>query len=67
MRKFEYGEVRPERGGEARVGSAPQAELVWMYVHEEGCESAATEMTPAEARALAELLLKHADRAEGKT
>lgn len=64
MEKFEHDGMRPERGGELTVGSAPQAKVVAIWVEDED-ESDGAEMSPTEARALAALLLKHADRAEG--
>lgn len=48
------------------VGSAPKVKRVTLLVDTDTNWTSA-DLTPAEARALAELLLRHADRAEGKT
>lgn len=66
MERFEHEEICPDRGGELSVGSAPVARVVSVLTEEDGGETAGIEMAPAEARALAALLLKHADRAEGR-
>lgn len=65
MMLFEHEELEPERGGEFSVGSAENT--VSLMTEEDSAEVAALEMEPAEARALAALLVKHADRAEGKS
>jgi hypothetical protein len=63
-----HEEVALINGGRARVNSdADDKEQKLMLSLAGGVGSSSAWVTPLEARALAALLLKHADRAEGKT
>jgi hypothetical protein len=65
MEMFKHDEMQMGRGGEVTVGSAPKSKVVALWA-EDDTDPGSAEMAPSEARALAALLLKHADRAEGK-
>lgn len=62
-----HEEVAFINGGRARVNSdADDTEQKLMLSLDGGVGRGSSWVTPAEARALAALLIKHADRAEGK-
>lgn len=63
---FKSEEMCSERGDELAVGSTTKAKAVAIGI-ESDTDAVSVDLTPSEARALAALLLKHADRAEGKT
>lgn len=65
MDKFEHEDMHTEREQTATVGSTPAQQIVALWVDNDG-DCGCAEMKPAEARVLAALLLKHADRAEGR-
>lgn len=66
MEMFKQEELQTGSEQLMTVGSARgNSQIIALWVEDNG-ECVSAEMTPTEARALAALLLKHADRAEGK-